>query len=81
MPKFKPYNHKQSSIIVINYEEQLQTGTFEHAIHYLIHHKLDLSIFNEHFKNDSTGRKAYDPAIVSNSLAIYLNQKTINNGS
>ena len=64
MPKFKPYNYDQSSIVVINYEEQLQTGTFEHAIHYLIRNKLDLSIFHSHFNNDDVGRKAYDPAIL-----------------
>lgn len=76
MPKFKPYNHKQSSIVVIKYEEQLQTGTFEHAIHYLIHHKLDLSIFNQHFNNDTTGRKAYDPAILL-SIILFAYSKGI----
>ena len=29
MPKFKPYNYNQTSMVVINYEEQLQAGTFE----------------------------------------------------
>ena len=36
MPKFKPYNYNQTSMVVINYQDQLQLGTFEHAIHYLI---------------------------------------------
>jgi hypothetical protein len=31
-------------MVVINYQEQLQPGTFEHAVHYLIEHKLDLNI-------------------------------------
>ena len=61
MPKFKPYNHKQTSIVVINYEEQLQPGTFEHAIHYLITEKLDLSIFYKHFNNDSKPDKGSKP--------------------
>ncbi|MDV6318710.1 hypothetical protein [Chromohalobacter sp. HP20-39] len=43
MPRFKPYNHDQSAMVVINYQDQLQPGTFEHAVHYLIEHKLDLS--------------------------------------
>ncbi|OZG69898.1 transposase, partial [Hahella sp. CCB-MM4] len=36
MPKFKPYNYDQHSMVVINYQDQLQPGTFEYAVHYLI---------------------------------------------
>ena len=66
MSKFKPYNYNQTSMVVINYQEQLQTGTFEHAVHHLIDNKLDLSIFHPHYSNDSVegGRPAYDPAIL-----------------
>ncbi|KKO03307.1 hypothetical protein LCGC14_0097200 [marine sediment metagenome] len=46
MPRFKPYNHDQNAMVVINYQDQLQPGTFEHAVHYLIEHKLDLSVFH-----------------------------------
>ena len=64
MPKFIPYDYNQSSMVVINYQDQLQPGTFEHAIHHLINNKLDLSVFYPKFKNDETGRPAYDPAIL-----------------
>ncbi|MCK0746342.1 hypothetical protein L1073_14550 [Chromohalobacter nigrandesensis] len=40
MLRFKPYNHDQNAMVVINYQDQLQPGTFEHAVHYLIEHKL-----------------------------------------
>jgi hypothetical protein len=43
MPRFKHYNYDQDTMVVINYREQLQPGTFEHAVHYLIGHKLDLT--------------------------------------
>jgi len=36
MPKYIPYNYNQHSMVVINFEEQIQTGTFEHAIHFLL---------------------------------------------
>lgn len=39
-------------MVVINYQEQLQTGTFEHVVHYLIEHKLDLSVFHPKYRND-----------------------------
>ena len=64
MPRFKHYNYDQDSMVVINYQEQLQPGTFEHAVHYLIEHKLDLSVFHPKYRNDDTGRLAYDPAIL-----------------
>jgi transposase len=64
MPRFKHYNYDEDTMVVINYQEQLQPGTFEHAIHYLIEHKLDLSVFHPKYRNDDTGRRAYDPAIL-----------------
>ena len=45
MPKFIPYDHNQSALVVINYQDQLQPGSFEHAIHHLIENKLDISVF------------------------------------
>ncbi len=51
-------------MVVINYQDQLQPGTFEHAIHFLIDSKLDLSIFHPNYKNADNGRPAYDPALL-----------------
>ncbi|MCD6436932.1 MAG: transposase [Halomonas sp.] len=64
MPRFKAYNYDHNAMVVINYQDQLQPGTFEHAVHYLIEHKLDLSVFHPQYRNDATGRLAYDPAIL-----------------
>jgi len=59
-PRFIPYNIDQNAMVVINYQDQLQPGTFEHAVHYLIEHKLDLSIFYPKYRDEDTGRLAYD---------------------
>ena len=64
MPKFVPYDYNQSSMVVINFQDQLQAGTFEHAVHYLIDTKLDLSVLHPRFNNEETGRPAFDPAIL-----------------
>ena len=64
MPNFIPYDHKQSEMVVINFLDQLQPGTFEHGIHHLIESRLDLSVFHPSYKNDATGRYAYNPAIL-----------------
>ncbi len=54
MPKFIPYNPDQNAMVVINYLDQLQPGTFEYAVHYLIENKLDLSIFYPRYQNDGS---------------------------
>ena len=64
MAKFKHYDYNQMSMVVINYLEQIQPGTFEFALHYLISEKLDLSAFHKPYKNDAEGHLAYDPAIL-----------------
>lgn len=64
MPKFIPYDPNQSKMVVINYSDQLQPGTFEFAINHIIDHKLDLTIFYPRYQNDEGGRPAYDPAIL-----------------
>ena len=64
MARFKHYDYNQMSMVVINYLEQIQPGTFEFALHYLISEKLDLSAFHQPYKNDTEGRPAYDPAIL-----------------
>jgi hypothetical protein len=64
MPKFIPYEPRQSKMVVVNYADQLQAGTFEFAINHIIDHKLDLTIFYPRHQNDDGGRPAYDPAIL-----------------
>jgi len=64
MPNFIPYDLNQNTMIVINFRDQLQRGTFEHAINHLIENKLDLSIFDDAYKNDNNGRPAYNPAVL-----------------
>ncbi len=76
MPKFTPYNHDQHAMVVINFRDQLQPGTFEHAIHYLINNKLDLSVFNYAYNNKDNGRPAYDPAILL-SIILFAYSKGI----
>ncbi len=64
MPNYKPYDYNQSAMVVVNFEDQIQPGTFEHTVHHLIDNSLDLSIFDAIYKNDHGGRTAYDPAIL-----------------
>ena len=76
MPNFKRYNYSQSAMVVIDFEEQLQPGTFEFTLHKLIDNHIDLSIFHEKYSNDAGGRSAYDPAILL-KIILYAYAKGI----
>ena len=64
MPRFKPYDYRQTIMAAIDFEQQILPGTFEHSLNYLVDNELDLRIFDSKFNNDETGRPAYDPAIL-----------------
>jgi hypothetical protein len=50
--------------IAVDLDRQLHPGTFEHALNYLIDHRLDVSRFDARYKNDVTGASAYPPAML-----------------
>ena len=64
MAKFKRYDYSQKVLIPVSLEEQLVPGSLEFAIHTLIDTRMDMSVFEDKYKNDETGRSAYDPKIL-----------------
>ena len=64
MAKHQHYDYKQSVIEPIFLEDQLVPGTLEYAIHYIVEERLDMSVFNARYKNDTTGRKSIDPKLL-----------------
>jgi transposase len=64
MAKYKRYDYSQSVLIPVALEEQLVPGTLEFAIHTLVDSRMDMSIFDDNYQNDETGRSAYDPKIL-----------------
>ena len=64
MARYKPYNLKQDKFIPIAYADQILPGSFEHTLNELVEHQLDLSVFEKRYRNDETGRLAYDPAVL-----------------
>lgn len=64
MPRFKPYSYLQTKLIPLSLEQQIQPGTFEYALNYIVDTHIDLTVFNDQFHNDSTGAPAFDPAIL-----------------
>ena len=64
MAKYKRYDYRQSLMIPVSLEEQLMPGTLEFAIHTLVERRMDMSVFDDNYQNDETGRSAYDPKIL-----------------
>ena len=64
MAKYKHYDYSQSVLIPVSLEEQLMPGTLEFAIHTLVETRMDMSVFDDNYQNDETGRSAYNPKIL-----------------
>jgi transposase len=64
MARYKTYDYQQRVLLPVSLEDQLMPGTLEFAIHTLVEKRLDLSIFAVKYRNDETGRAAYDPKVL-----------------
>jgi transposase len=64
MAKYKRYEYSQKVFIPVSLEDQLMPGTLEFAIHTLVETRMDMSVFDGNYKNDKTGRSAYDPKVL-----------------
>src|SRR3990172_696536 len=63
MARYKPID-TQPKFLPVDLARQLLPGTFEHAVHHLLEHVIDLSPFDERFRNEATGAPAYPPAML-----------------
>jgi transposase len=64
MAKFKAYDYRQRVFLPVSLEDQLLPGTLEFAIHTLVETRLDTTGFEQKYRNEETGRRAYDPKIL-----------------
>ena len=64
MARYKHYDYDQLMMVPVSLEQQLIPGSLEYAIHHVVEERLDLSIFDDRYCNDETGRKAIDPKVL-----------------
>jgi transposase len=64
MARYKAYDLNQAKMIPISYSDQVVEGSFEHALNEIVEEHLDLSVFEQRYTNDATGRLAYDPKVL-----------------
>jgi hypothetical protein len=64
MARYKPNEFAQNLLIPIALQEQIMPGSLEYAICTLVDERMDMSLFDEKYRNDEKGRRAYDPRIL-----------------
>lgn len=64
MARYKHYDYAQTMLVAVSLADQLQAGTLEHTIHYVVEERLDLGGFDQERSNDETGRPGYDPRVL-----------------
>jgi len=70
MARYKDVNYDQDKFIPVSFHKQILPGTFEYTLSYLIDHELDVSVFDDRYRNDETGAPAFDPAVLL-KIVIY----------
>ena len=64
MARYKDYCYEQDKLIAIAFSKQIQAGSFEYTLSYLVDHVIDMEVFEGRYHNDDTGAPAYDPAVL-----------------
>lgn len=77
------YKHIDTSprFLPVDLTRQLRPGTFEYALNHLLDHELDLSSFDQRFKNDDTGAPAYPPAVLLKVVLFAYSQGIVSSRS
>jgi transposase len=63
MARYKPID-MSPKLVTVDFTRQILPGSFEYALCYLIDHEMDLSEFDQRFRNDEGGAPAYAPALL-----------------
>ncbi len=64
MARYRQYSYEQSRLLPVSLGQQIQPGTFEYTLNYLVDNEINLKVFESRYRNDETGAQAIDPAIL-----------------
>jgi transposase len=76
MAKYKPYTYDQVTLLPVSFNDQIQAGTFEYTLSYIIDHKIDLLVFEHKYSNDDEGRPAIHPGLLLKAV-LYAYSKVL----
>lgn len=64
MARYKAYELRQDKFLALSFADQVVPGSFEYALNEIVEEHLDLTVFERRYRNDRTGRRAYDPKVL-----------------
>ena len=64
MARYKTPDSNQTKMIPLRFADQILPGTFEYTLNHVVDNDLDLSHFDQRYRNDYNGAPAYHPAIL-----------------
>jgi len=76
MARYKDYCYEQTKLIPISFHHQILPGTFEYTLNYLIDNEVDLSLFEQRYRNDETGAPNRQRGQVRSWLLTHLVKST-----
>jgi hypothetical protein len=56
MPKYNSYNYHQTTLVSVDLEKPVPSGSLEFTIYYLVDNEIDLIGLDFRYKNDDEGR-------------------------
>jgi transposase len=65
-------------LVPVDLSRQLVPGTFAHALHHLLEHKIDLSEIESRYCNDECGAPAYAPRVLLKIVLLAYSQGIVN---
>jgi transposase len=72
---------RSPKFIPVVLDAQIQPGSFEYALDYLVDHELDLGALHARYNNDLTGAPAYDPAVLLKIVLLAYSRALISSRS
>ena len=72
---------RSPKFIPVVLDAQIQPGSFEYALDYLVDHELDLGALHSRYNNDLTGAPAYDPAVLLKIVLLAYSRGLISSRS
>ena len=72
---------RSPKFIPVVLDAQIQPGSFEYALDYLVDHELDLGALHARYNNDVTGAPAYDPAVLLKIVLLAYSRGLISSRS
>jgi transposase len=75
MARYKPCDYEQEIVVIVSLDDQLLPGSLAYGIHTQVETGMDLSIFDQRYKNEETGCAAYHPKILLKVVLYSLRLK------